>query len=84
MRLIDANELMSVISYLKPVVEFEGPIEEVYVKGEKYEKIVHCEDCKHRDPEDKRCDCGHGILWQLPREDDWYCADGKRKDNETD
>ena len=42
------------------------------------ELIVHCKDCKHRDPEDKKCDCGHGIEWQLPRQDDWYCADGER------
>lgn len=34
-----------------------------------------CKDCSHRDPEDKKCDCGHDIQWQLPREDNWYCAD---------
>ena len=44
------------------------------------ELIVHCKDCKHRDPEDKKCDCGHDIEWQLPRRDDWYCADGERSD----
>ena len=44
----------------------------------KQPKIIHCMDCKHRDPEDKKCDCGHGIVWQLPRADDWYCADGER------
>ena len=41
MRLIDRDELMSVISEIEPVVEFEGPIEEVKVKGEKYEKVRH-------------------------------------------
>ena len=41
-------------------------------------EIVRCKDCKHRDPEDKKCDCGHDIQWQLPRQDDWYCADGER------
>ena len=40
--------------------------------------IVRCKDCKHRDPEDKKCDCGHDILWQLPRRNDWFCADGER------
>ena len=44
------------------------------------EMIVRCKDCKHRDPEDKKCDCGHDIEWQLPRQDDWYCADGERAD----
>ena len=42
-------------------------------------EIVHCGECKHRDPEDKKCDCGHAIIWQLPRGDDWYCADAERR-----
>lgn len=41
-------------------------------------EIGTCKDCIHRDPEDKKCDCGHDIQWQLPREDDWYCADFKK------
>ena len=41
-------------------------------------EIIHCGECKHRDPEDKKCDCGHDIIWQLPRNDDWYCADAER------
>ena len=41
-------------------------------------EIIRCKDCKHRDPEDKKCDCGHDIQWQLPRQDDWFCADGER------
>jgi hypothetical protein len=46
-------------------------------------EIVRCKDCKHRDPEDKKCDCGHDILWQLPRRDDWYCADAERREVTT-
>jgi len=34
-----------------------------------------CKDCSHRDPENKMCDCGHSITWQLPRPDEWYCKD---------
>lgn len=44
------------------------------------EQIVRCKDCKHRDPENGECDSGHGIQWQLPRSDDWFCADGERKE----
>lgn len=40
-----------------------------------------CKDCCHRDPEDKKGDCGHDIIWQLPREDNWYCADFRKRDN---
>ncbi len=47
-------------------------------------EIIRCKDCKHRDPEDHKCDCGHDILWQLPRPDDWFCGDGERKDGDTD
>ena len=43
-------------------------------------RVVRCKDCKHRDPEDKKCDCGHDIQWQLPRQDGWFCADGERRE----
>ena len=42
-------------------------------------EIIHCGECKHRDPEDKKCDCGHDIIWQLPRDDDWFCGDAERR-----
>ena len=42
-------------------------------------EIITCGECKHRDPEDKKCDCGHDIIWQLPRDDDWFCADAERR-----
>jgi len=37
--------------------------------------IVRCKDCEYHDEEDGRnfCDCGN-------RPDDWFCADGKRKE----
>ena len=48
------------------------------------EYVVRCKDCKHRDPEDKKCDCGHDIQWQLPRSDEWFCADGERGDSDDE
>ena len=47
------------------------------VNSEIVGELVRCKDCKHRDPEDHKCDSGHGILWNLPRQDDWFCADGE-------
>ena len=47
-------------------------------KVERWKELVRCKDCKHRDPEDFKCDCGHDIHWELPRPDDWFCADGER------
>lgn len=45
-----------------------------------YEKVVHCKDCKHRDPEDERCDCG---CWHTPftTNDNDFCSYGERKEN---
>lgn len=43
--------------------------------------VVRCRDCRHRDPEDHKCDCG-GIQRQgcfFPVDDDYYCAYGERK-----
>ena len=51
-------------------------------KADAQPDIIHCGECKHRDPEDKKCDCGHDILWQLPRDDEWYCADAERRTDE--
>lgn len=45
--------------------------------------VVRCGECKHRDPEDKKCDCG-GIehAHMFPVADNWFCADGERKDGD--
>ena len=50
-----------------------------YVWNDNHGELIRCKDCKHRDPEDKKCDCGHDIHWQLPRQDDWFCANGERQ-----
>lgn len=45
--------------------------------------VVRCGDCKHRDPEDKKCDYGGMAVQGLffPRPDNWFCADGERRDD---
>lgn len=45
--------------------------------GKPYEAILQgeCKTCRHRDPEDKKCDCG-GFERQgcpFPVSDDYYC-----------
>lgn len=47
-------------------------------------EVVRCKDCKHRyiDGENVRynvCDLNHNKV----QGDDWYCADGERKPDET-
>ena len=44
-------------------------------------ELVMCKHCKHRDPEDLKCDCGN-IPWDtqvFPVPDDWYCPYGEKK-----
>lgn len=40
-------------------------------------EIIRCKDCKHRDPEDKKCDCG--MQWcAFPKRDDDFCSYAER------
>lgn len=45
-------------------------------------EIVRCKDCRHRDPEDKKCDCGKMERSEnkLPVHDNYFCAYGERKE----
>lgn len=47
--------------------------------------IVRCKDCIHRDPEDKKCDCGmferQGNIF--PVKDDYFCAYGESKQSDN-
>ena len=47
--------------------------------------VVRCGDCTHRDPENKKCDCG---CWHIPFtvKDEDFCSYGERKNdaNEPD
>lgn len=51
------------------------------VTPEDVQSVVHCKDCRHRDPEDHKCDCGQleraGCMF--PVEDDYFCAYGEMK-----
>lgn len=45
--------------------------------------VVRCKDCKHRDPEDHKCDSGAleraGCIF--PVQDDYFCAWGERRED---
>lgn len=44
--------------------------------------VVLCKDCRHRDPEDHKCDCGQleraGCVFIV--DDDYFCAYGERRE----
>lgn len=41
--------------------------------------VIYCKDCRHRDPEDHKCDCGQleraGCVF--PVDDEYFCAYGE-------
>lgn len=43
--------------------------------------VVRCRDCRHRDPEDHKCDCGEMERQgcPFPVDDDYFCKYGARR-----
>lgn len=43
--------------------------------------VVRCKDCRHRDPEDHKCDSGENERQGCPFKvaDDYFCAYGERR-----
>lgn len=83
---IKANEDMiinetQVIKFIKQAPNIDRPTRSQFKRMAAqlgYEPIIHCKDCIHRDPEDKKCDCG---CWHIPftTKDDDFCSRGERK-----
>ena len=77
MRLIDADELIVMeyggIKFVPKEFIDDAPTVDAT-------EVIRCKYCKHRDPEDKKCDLGCDIVWQLPRKDDFYCAYAERRE----
>ena len=50
------------------------------IRSEDVVAVVRCKDCRHRDPEDKKCDSGEderqGCVF--PVHDDYFCAHGEK------
>ena len=42
--------------------------------------VIYCKDCRHRDPEDHKCDCGGTERQGCPFKvaDDYFCAYGEK------
>ena len=47
--------------------------------SESVRPVVFCKDCRHRDPEDHKCDCGEDERQgcPFPVDDDYFCAYGE-------
>lgn len=44
--------------------------------------VVRCKDCRHRDPEDHKCECGEMERQgcPFPVDDDYFCKYGARRE----
>ena len=51
-----------------------------YLPADDVREVVYCKDCRHRDPEDHKCDCGGTERQGCPFKvaDDYFCAYGER------
>ena len=74
MRLIDADALKK--EFTEGAFTTRG-VREIIDNAPTVEERPHgeCKTCSHRDPEDKKCDCGglERIGCQFPVSDDYYC-----------
>ena len=78
---VGENEKMAEYIFEIDGALFNEDTGEAVMKPEYRGKLVRCKDCKHRyvDGENVRynvCELNHNKV----QSDDWYCADGERKD----
>lgn len=61
---------------------FSGECKIVEPETKEYIEIVRCQDCKHwyelKDSDPFRGVCS---IWHMLHHGDWFCADGKRKED---
>ena len=46
-----------------------------------YEKVVHCKECKHSWEDIGGLCCSHGVCVDCTVPEDFFCADGERKND---
>ena len=49
-----------------------------------YDPVVHCKDCKHSWEDIGGLCCSHGVCVDCTVPEDFFCADGKRKNDFVD
>lgn len=74
---------MAELKRFEYIIEFE-PValqnkDELCFKSRNAIRLVRCKECRHRDPEDRKCDCGRVERQGCPFEvdDDYFCAYGE-------
>lgn len=71
-------EVMRAIALAPTIISAEEEEYDFSLQGNT-RSVVMCKDCRHRDPEDHKCDCGQleraGCVF--PVDDDYFCAYGE-------
>ena len=77
---------MAKLKRFEYIIEFEPYAlqnkNEICFKSRNTIRLARCKECRHRDPEDRKCDCG-GMERQgrpFPVDDDYFCAYGEQKE----
>lgn len=65
-------------TYLSALMDADAAVSEMPAAD--VAPVVRCRECRHRDPEDRKCDCGG---WerqgcQFSVQDNYFCAYGER------
>lgn len=65
-------------TYLSALMDADAAVSEIPAAD--VAPVVRCRECRHRDPEDRKCDCGG---WerqgcQFSVQDNYFCAYGER------
>ena len=70
------SEIEAVIRYAR-----DGANNCMIANSWEIKELVRCKDCRHRDPEDHKCDCGQleraGCVF--PVDDEYFCAYGEER-----
>lgn len=79
MRLIDADKLPKYTGYALSASDVAIAVESAPTVDAV--PVVRCAECRHRDPEDHKCDCGamERQRCPFPVDDDYFCKYGERK-----
>ena len=87
MTYIEREAFLRLISILpsSPITEREDRLINAFISVVKtfpaadVRSVVRCKNCRHRDPEDHKCDCGQleRVGCVFPVDDDYFCAYGE-------
>lgn len=77
-KIVDTEQVYTNGTELVPIFRMQQWFE--HLPAADVRPVVLCKDCRHRDPEDNKCDCGQleraGCVF--PVDDNYWCAHGEK------